>query len=338
MILFAAVGVAEKDRTDASGLWTYALEDGAAVITGHTGEPDGALVIPGELDGHAVTRIGRSAFKDCAITGVTIPDSVTHIEDYAFAFCVDLAALTIPDSVTSIGDSAFFDCILLTRVTIPAGVTHIEANPFGTLLPEGSALEFIDVSPGNPRYEQRDGVLFDKQQHVLVSYPGAKKGSYAVPKGVSSIGNGAFFGCYELTSVTIPDGVMRIGESAFFNCFRLTGVKLPRRMGNICESAFFGCSRLSKVVIPQGVTEISDMAFKWCGLTGVTIPDGVTRIGEEAFAGCESLERATIPESVTDIGEYAFDECEQLTFVVREDSAAHAYAMDNDIPFELAEK
>ncbi|MCL2866530.1 MAG: hypothetical protein FWF47_02080, partial [Clostridia bacterium] len=59
LALIMAAGVAEEERTDASGQWKYALEDGGATITGYAEEPQGALVIPGGLDGHPVRRIGE---------------------------------------------------------------------------------------------------------------------------------------------------------------------------------------------------------------------------------------------------------------------------------------
>ena len=46
---------------------------------------------------------------------MTIPESVTSIGDYAFAFS-SLTSVTIPESVTSIGDNAFYGCINLTDV------------------------------------------------------------------------------------------------------------------------------------------------------------------------------------------------------------------------------
>ena len=44
---------------------------------------------------------------------VTIPDSVTSIDNYAFNGCTGLTSITIPDSVTSIGDRAFQGCTSL---------------------------------------------------------------------------------------------------------------------------------------------------------------------------------------------------------------------------------
>jgi len=42
---------------------------------------------------------------------------------------------------------------------------------------------------------------------------------------VTAIGNSAFKGCYDLTSVTIPESVISIGDNAFYNllCPELDG-------------------------------------------------------------------------------------------------------------------
>ena len=60
----------------------------------------------------------------------TIPNSVTSIEGWAFAWCVNLTIITIPDSVTSIGDKAFFYCSSLESITIPDSVTSIGEDVF----------------------------------------------------------------------------------------------------------------------------------------------------------------------------------------------------------------
>jgi len=131
LVLFMAVGVAEEERTDASGLWKYVLEDGGAMITGYEEEPSGVLVIPGEVDGHTVTGIGLEAFYMCGdLIRVIIPDSVTRIDIEAFEGCSGLTDVTIPANATSIEDKAFFECSSLTSVTIPNSVTYIGKEAF----------------------------------------------------------------------------------------------------------------------------------------------------------------------------------------------------------------
>jgi hypothetical protein len=121
LIFWIAAGNAGEEQTDVSGQWEYMVEDGGATITGYDVEPSGDLVIPGELDGYAVTGIGESAFENCySLTGITIPDSVTSIGDRAFRECASLTGITIPDSVTSIGEGAFGECDNLT-LHVPPG-------------------------------------------------------------------------------------------------------------------------------------------------------------------------------------------------------------------------
>ena len=59
-----------------------------------------------------------------------IPNSVTSIGGYAFAYCSGLTSVTIPNSVTSIGSCAFYRCSGLTSVTIPNSVKSIGENAF----------------------------------------------------------------------------------------------------------------------------------------------------------------------------------------------------------------
>ena len=113
--------------------------------------PDGVLkkyrghdldvVIP---DG--VREIGESAFVDMKglermimecedydapeMETLTIPDSVTRIQSYAFAYCMNLEEVNIPDSVVSIGERAFEGCESLKSVSLPSGLTEIEEFTF----------------------------------------------------------------------------------------------------------------------------------------------------------------------------------------------------------------
>ena len=131
-----------------------------------------------------------------------------------------------------------------------------------------------------------------------------------------------------IKTVIIEDGVTSIGDGAFWGCSGLTSVTIPNSVTSIGESAFSGCSGLQKVIVP-------DIAA-WCGISfgdnplyyanhiysdenteikDLVIPNSVTSIGRGAFRYCSDLTSVTIPNSVTSIGASAFSGCSGLTSV-----------------------
>ena len=213
-------------------------------------------------------------------------------------------------SVTSIGDRAFDQCSGLTSVTIPNSVTTIGEEVFGNC----SRLNSVIVDKNNGTYDSRDNcnaIIKTSTNKLIV---GCK--NTTIPNSVTSIGDRAFYGCSELTSVTIPNSVTSIGESAFYGCSGLTSAIIGNSVKSIGESAFDSCSGLTSVTIGNSVKSIGEGAFRYCsGLTSVTIPNSVTFIGEDAFSDCSGLTSVTIGNSVTSIGQEAFCGCSGLTSV-----------------------
>lgn len=74
------------------------------------------------------------AFNNCALTKVTIPNSVEHIKSQAFLGCQRLTEIVIPNSVKRIDSSAFFLCTNLKSVVIGEGVETIGDNAFAQCL------------------------------------------------------------------------------------------------------------------------------------------------------------------------------------------------------------
>ena len=134
-------------------------------------------------------------------------------------------------------------------------------------------------------------------------------------KPVTSIGNAAFYECYDLTSITIPNSVTNIGEQAFECCDGLTSITIGNSVTNIGNYAFEDCNGLASVTIPDSVMSIGVGAFSGCsGLTSVTMPDSVTSIGSSAFRDCSGLTSLKIPDSVARIGSSAFAGCNSALF------------------------
>ncbi len=137
-----------------------------------------------------------------------------------------------------------------------------------------------------------------------------------IEPGITSICEGAFWGCSNLTDVTIPEGIEIIDEHAFYECSSLKHVVIPGTVAEIGPWAFSGCSSLSDVTLSQGVQRIGGYAFSYCSsLTSILIPESVTAIDHNAFHGCSALESVTIPGSVSEIGQGAFEDCGSLTSI-----------------------
>ena len=89
-------------------------------------------------------------------------------------------------------------------------------------------------------------------------YWGAIK-TVEIANGVTSVGNYAFAGYPNLTTLALPAGVTRIGECAFWDC-GLTAVTIPATVDTICVGGFQGTSMRS-LVFQGTVSQIGDMAF-----------------------------------------------------------------------------
>lgn len=165
------------------------------------------------------------------------------------------------------------------------------------------------VMGGNLYFDPVSGTIKDCD----LSVTGADIPSNINGVAVTSIGDGAFWDCSSLTSVTIPENVTSIGNRAFQSCSSLKSVTIPEGVTSIENLMFFDCNSLMSVTIPGSVTSIGNSAFKNCSsLTSVIIPENVTSLGTDAFFNCSSLKSATILGSLTIIGEGVFSGCGSL--------------------------
>ena len=255
-----------------------------------------------------VEIIGINSFQGCtALADVSLPGSVTNIKPFAFEGCVALTSVVLPDGVKGIDGSAFANCATLQSVKIGAGLSEIGEGAFSGCV----ALREFVVSEDNPYFKSENGLLLTKDGKRLIA---GVNGDVVIPDGVETIGESAFSGFGDLTSVQIPGTVASIGSSAFANCRALTQVLLPSSLKSIGANAFNLCDSLVGIEIPDSVTEIGAGAFEWCGeLKYARIGAGVESIGDNAFRLCTNLvEDVTIPNSVTMLGQTAFGSCTSL--------------------------
>ena len=125
---------------------------------------------------------------------------------------------------------------------------------------------------------------------------------------VVAIGEGAFYYCTAITTVTLPDTVTVIDDWAFAGCTSLETIVIPASVTSIGKGAFNGCENLKSVIFEGAtLTSIGDYAFQDCvALEDITLPASLKSIGTQAFRDCEKLASLTAPEGLETIGNMAF--------------------------------
>ncbi len=136
--------------------------------------------------------------------------------------------------------------------------------------------------------------------------------SVVIPATVRKIYSNAFSYCDQLTEVTIlGEGLESVGDYAFYDCYQLAELALPKSVtecnGNVVY--YWNTDLQCYLTLYDGKTLVSAPL----DATEFTITEGTTNISNYAFSGCSSLTTVYIPRSVSSIGSYSFRNCTSLT-------------------------
>ena len=140
------------------------------------------LVIPAKIGDEEIKEIGAWVFEGCTgLRNVTLPASLTQIDEKAFRGCTGLTSISLPANLTEIGEFAFYDC---------TGLTSLDLSACTSL-----------TTIGEYAFEGCTGLT-----------------SISLPANLTQIGEYAFYDCKGLTSVHLPASLTTIDQYAFYGC------------------------------------------------------------------------------------------------------------------------
>lgn len=138
-----------------------------------------------------------TSFKGCtSLQKVVMEGDVKIIGDRAFDGCSKLEEITFPESLCKIGSSAFHDCVSLKKLHIPSKVETIGSEAFRGC---SGLTELTIASSGKIEW-----AAFKDCKHLI-----------SIDVASSSIDNGAFYNCPELTTITFRESADYITINAF---------------------------------------------------------------------------------------------------------------------------
>lgn len=237
-----------------------------------------------------ITTIATSAFNMNNLSGVTIPATVTRIEDYAFQSCNFLRTVSLPESLVHIGQGAFSGCGILQSIVIPTRIRELYSYTFRYCY----ALE-----------------------------------SVTFPDSLQKINYSCFSSCTSLQSVTIPDAVRYIDGYAFSSCKRLKTITIPCNLTTLYETVFNYCDSIYSIIWNvRTIRDFTNGPFFDIAshITDFTFGDSVRYVPSNLCANMVNLRTLSVGRQVEQIAPYAFDGCTGLRHVTW--AAAHCADFD----------
>lgn len=140
------------------------------------------------------------------LTDLTVPDSITSINNYTFSGCTSITSVTLPNCITKICDDAFSFC------------DNLEKVEFGHELKSIGNYAFAYTSLTNITIPDSVTYIGD------YAFSCCSFESIVIPDSLTSVNDYAFSYCRDLKTVIIPDSVTKIGYSAFDECLLISNV------------------------------------------------------------------------------------------------------------------
>lgn len=258
-----------------------------------------------------MTEIGKWAFNNCALTEITIPASVTIIQEEAFKDCSALKTLKFEAGTSEkelvLKEEAFFGCgnmDLANGGVLPSRIISIAARTF-----QGCGITKLTL----PTNEKLTGIT------RKLDFNGVQTDN------MGALGYGAFFGCSKLTDLTIPANVTVINEVVFQDC-NLQNVIFDdaTKITEIQKNAFTNNQNLTGLFAGKhfdNLKTIGEGAFLNCfKLTDAdfyNLTKNITRIERETFRNChEGLKTIDLRPTIEFIGDGAFADNPNVTNVI----------------------
>lgn len=246
--------------------------------------------IPETYNGLTITEIGdgtNSVLKNSKhVTSITIPNSVSAIKNYAFAYSNNLSNVILPSALKNIMPNVFLNCTALKTIDLPKNLEQISMNAFS-----GAGLTEI-IIPDSVIYLVEKAFYNNKSLKKAVV---SKNATYL---------EGAFAGCTALEDLTVPYVGGKKSSSWNSNPLYLmfyVSTSYNERPDSD-KNADYVPKSLKKLTITN-CTSLSTDALRYCSsLEQIILPEGLTTLGTCALDGVDNVLSITLPSTLKTVG------------------------------------
>ena len=273
--------------------WNYKLDANGDIIGLYTNSSvtkiiDGGLTlnIPSKVNGRTVIGIGGGTedtpvVKDSetGFTSISLPSTVTTVNDYAFYGTQAKANITIPETVKAVGIKAFFN----------SAIKSVKISDMS-----GAIGSYAFANTANLTNVTIKG---DSDGLVISSYCFANSGvTDATIKGYVTVNKNAFRECNALVTLNI-NGNIKLNEYAFTDCTSISNLTI-NGVVNIGSYAFNNNTGLTNLYLPTGIT-LNANSFNGC--TGITYLEADCNLVSNSFSDCGNISTLILDEKCQEV-------------------------------------
>jgi len=301
-----------------------------------------SVVLPSGL-----ISVGQTAFYNCSSLKTVIIEnnsSVVSLGSNAFALCNPELLIYVPTNnyysyKASSGWSLYLNNIETYEYETDSDLSFEYLDGVSTFTVSNSNVAKVVGFKGEDKTTlniAHNVIKVDEAQNISIhkittigqdAFKGKSMTTIKIFGNVSTIEQGAFSGCSNITDVYLPHVNEWINvdlvdstssplcaienEKVYFDNVLTTILNINPSESSEIKAYVFACfDTLKSVTINGNVSSIGEYAFDGCSnLETVNLSEGLETIEMAAFMECSSLQEITIPEGVTNIGELAFIVC-----------------------------
>ena len=209
----------------------------------------------------------------------------------------------------------------VVSLKLPSTIMKIDSDAFDG----ADNLKAIHVVSENGVYASMNGVLYKREDTVLMRMPEGFEGTYDVVAGTKQIGASAFENCDKLAAVTLAEGLVAINGDAFDGA-GISTITIPASVSLVQPTALSEVEKLTTINVAEGnetYNSVDGVLYNKKVGALVTYPssklendyaivEGTSMIMDEAFKGSRYLITIRMPHSVQKIGNEVFEDCNPI--------------------------
>ncbi|MBQ6163738.1 MAG: leucine-rich repeat protein, partial [Clostridia bacterium] len=252
-----------------------------------------------------IKYIWSGAFTETlSLKEIVVPGTLNTVQEKIYGRCPSAERIIIGEGIKSLRESIYIpqsDDAEILEISIPSTVTYISSAFYWNF----KSVKRFSVSEDNPSFCSVDGLLYNKDQTMLLRYPSAKDDVlFVVPETVTDFGFSVFSYTKYLRFLDLRQThTTQLSKYMLYNTGSIECVALPQELDSVANWAISRAdekSALRRIYIPSTVANVLSEALSLA--KGVTIYTD----SEDAPIIANAIEYG-VPYVVMNGHEHAFD-------------------------------